>query len=229
MSIVEVMVAITISLILLIGVSEIFLGSRQAYNLQSATARMQENGRYALESLSRSISLAGAEVTPVIDNASAEGGGNTPDTLSVNFNSLAGENVQNCVGTTTTSATDTYTIANDAATGVPSLFCNGQPIVEGVENLQLLYGEDTDADGIANQYVPYNSLGDPDGNNIVTIRVAILVNSVEEVLADDEDTNTYALLDAPAQGPFNDADGEGDGEPLRRIYSRTVIVRNNLN
>lgn len=59
LTLVEVMVAITISLILLAGVMQIFLSSRQTYRVQDGLARMQENGRFAMQFLSNDIRMAG--------------------------------------------------------------------------------------------------------------------------------------------------------------------------
>jgi type IV pilus assembly protein PilW len=57
-SLVEMMVAMLISLILLAGVSQIYLSSRQSYRMQESLSRVQENGRFALEFLSRDIRMS---------------------------------------------------------------------------------------------------------------------------------------------------------------------------
>ena len=59
-TIVEILVALTISLILLLGVVHIFQGSRTSYDTQTGVARLQENARFALDVMARSISMAGA-------------------------------------------------------------------------------------------------------------------------------------------------------------------------
>ncbi len=59
LTLVEVMVAITISLILLAGVMQLFTSSRQTYRVQDGLARLQENGRFAMDFLSRDIRMAG--------------------------------------------------------------------------------------------------------------------------------------------------------------------------
>ena len=59
-SLVELMIAITLGLIVLLAVGSIFIGSRQTYRVQEDNARLQEAGRYALEVLGRSIRQAGA-------------------------------------------------------------------------------------------------------------------------------------------------------------------------
>lgn len=59
-SLVEIMVALVLSLILMAGVGQIYLGSNQTYRLQDGQSRLQENARYALEMLSRDIRRAGS-------------------------------------------------------------------------------------------------------------------------------------------------------------------------
>lgn len=54
-SLVELMVAMTIGLILTIGVVQIFSASRSTYQLDEGLARAQENGRFAIEFMSREI------------------------------------------------------------------------------------------------------------------------------------------------------------------------------
>ena len=58
-SIVEMMVAMVISLILLAGVAQIFLSSRQNFTLQNTLGRQQENGRYASNTIARDLRRAG--------------------------------------------------------------------------------------------------------------------------------------------------------------------------
>lgn len=59
LSLVELMIAIVISLILMAGVIQIYLSSRQGYRVTSDQARMQENGRYAMHFLVTDIRQAG--------------------------------------------------------------------------------------------------------------------------------------------------------------------------
>ncbi len=58
-SIVEVMVAITISLVLILGVSNVYLGSKESYKLNSESSRVQENGRFAMEFISVDLRQTG--------------------------------------------------------------------------------------------------------------------------------------------------------------------------
>ncbi len=58
-SLVELMIALTLGLVLMAGVMQMFLGSRAAYSNQQAVAHIQETGRLALEFLARDIRMAG--------------------------------------------------------------------------------------------------------------------------------------------------------------------------
>ncbi len=58
-SLVELMVALVISLILLGGVIKIYESSKQAYRAQDSQARLQENGRFAMYFLAKDIRMAG--------------------------------------------------------------------------------------------------------------------------------------------------------------------------
>jgi len=69
-SLVELMVALVITLILLAGIAQIFLGSKKSFTIQESLGRMQENGRYAMEILTQDLRRAGywggnADVTEI--------------------------------------------------------------------------------------------------------------------------------------------------------------------
>nr|WP_081475705.1 PilW family protein [Microbulbifer agarilyticus] len=58
-SLVELMISITIGLILMTGVVQLFLSSRATFSTQQALARVQESGRLAMEFLAEDIRMAG--------------------------------------------------------------------------------------------------------------------------------------------------------------------------
>jgi len=58
-SMVELMIALLLTLILLGGMSQIFLGFKKSFSVQDSLARQQENGRYVIEILSRDLRRAG--------------------------------------------------------------------------------------------------------------------------------------------------------------------------
>lgn len=59
LSLIELMVALTIGTLLMLGLVEVFTASRTAYQLATAVGRAQENGRFALDFLTRDIRMAG--------------------------------------------------------------------------------------------------------------------------------------------------------------------------
>lgn len=94
-----------------------------------------------------------------------------------------------------------------------------QELVEGVETLQVLLGEDTDAptDQFANRYVSANQV--TDWNNVVSARIGLLVRSPSNA-ADEDQGATYELLDSIS---FNHQD---DDPVLRYVLNSTVKPRN---
>jgi type IV pilus assembly protein PilW len=59
LSLIELMIAITLGLILLTGVMQVFISSKGVYSSQQALSRVQETGRLAMEFLARDIRMAG--------------------------------------------------------------------------------------------------------------------------------------------------------------------------
>jgi len=59
LSLVELLIAMALSLILMTGVISIFISAKQGYSNQDATAQVQESGRFALDIMSREIRMAG--------------------------------------------------------------------------------------------------------------------------------------------------------------------------
>ena len=59
LSLIELMIAMVIGLVLMTGVLQIFLGSKRVYTTQDALSRIQENGRLAVDFLSRDTRMAG--------------------------------------------------------------------------------------------------------------------------------------------------------------------------
>ena len=58
-SLVELMVAMVITLILLAGIGQIFLSSKKSFTIQSSLGRQQENGRYVVNTLTQDLRRSG--------------------------------------------------------------------------------------------------------------------------------------------------------------------------
>ena len=74
-SLVELMIAMLLGLLLLVGVVNLFLGSSQTYRLQEALFRVQESGRFALDIIQRDLLNAGFQnVIPIGANRDTDYG-----------------------------------------------------------------------------------------------------------------------------------------------------------
>ncbi|MCC6207188.1 MAG: PilW family protein [Gammaproteobacteria bacterium] len=325
LSLVELMVAITISLILLAGVVQIFLSSKTSYRLLEATSRVQENGRFAVGFVSEDVRMAGFRGCYRGDPADIEPGINTPASFNWDYATgitgnewtgagwtpglnalIAGQvvngsdvlitrgladdgvnltapssfteifaadagNITNgdimivsdCTQSSAfqvtsqasaagivalshvsggtwvpgnVSSTLARTYGTDAqvgrlvtnvyyigtgASGAPALFrqstqpggaMQAQELAEDVENMQVLYGEDTDNDDVANRYVTANNVGT--WNDVVSVRVSLLIRS-ENNISSSAQTYTY-----------NDTETTADDRRVRRIFNTTIKIRN---
>jgi len=105
--------------------------------------------------------------------------------------------------------------------GEPALFRNGDEFLDGIEDFQVLYGEDTDAPetagfGIANYYVPADQVVDM--NTVVSIRFAVVARSQDDNLTGGAN-QTYDVLGEARTAP---------DQRLRQTYMSTVNIRNRM-
>jgi type IV pilus assembly protein PilW len=66
-SIIELMIAMLLSLVLLAGVGQIYVSSKQSYRVTEEIGRMQENSRFAMDVLTKEIRMAGFSPCPPTD------------------------------------------------------------------------------------------------------------------------------------------------------------------
>lgn len=90
-----------------------------------------------------------------------------------------------------------------------------EEIAEGVENMQVLYGYDTDGDDYANQFVTAQDL--PDHAGVVAVKLAFLARSNEE-LKDTASSSNFELLGTDITTPAD--------RRLRYSFSTTIKLRN---
>lgn len=236
-SLLELMIAVTIGLVLTITVAQLFIGSRRTYATTDDVSRMQENIRFTYQVLTRTIHLAGYKSSPNIKTedvfTAAEpillavdgGAGIASDSFTVRYEGssdgpggIADNTVLDCRGNAIPAglkAVNTFTIAAGLNTR-PALFCNGVELVPDVQNMQVLYGLDTDLDMVADSYV-VGSPGLP-VINVRSMRVALLFETPNMRAAVTPDTQVHTLngVVLPA---FNDT-------YIRRAVTMTINLRN---
>jgi len=225
-------------------ISQIFLSSKESYNSIEQMSRLQENARYSTTQLARVIRMAGYITDPLGNRTlifpagalaidGVEGGGSVSDQITVRFQGsgspLADGSVLDCEGNEIKGgnlAVNKYYLAAGAS-GTTSLFCDNTgtvgiaapgavELVNNVENMQILYGEDTDGDFTANKYVTKTSVGSMD--NVISVKIAVLF-STDDLTATVPDAKTYSLLNVTY-------DPTPDDRRVRRVYITTVALRN---
>jgi len=209
--------------------------SRLQENARFAAAQMSRVVRMAAfttDPLANRTAVFPLATAPAI--AGTEGGGTVADQVTVRYlGSGAGTadgSILDCQGNPIRAdelAVARFYIAA-GANGANALFCDNTGTVgplgmvtgpvelaSDVENMQILYGEDTDLDATANRYLPASDVASFD--NVVSVRIALVVRSTNQVAA-SVNTSTYNLL-GTVFDPVDD-------RRLRRMYVSTVTLRN---
>ena len=318
-TLVEMMVALAIGLLVTVAMLKVYVDASRMYRFNEGLARVQENGRFALEFIRRDARVAGfwgcnsdAPLPPgiatgsnaYIDVDAGDIAGTSDDGLngadSVTFRSATGSgalvtaDMSGTDGTITVDsasalATDTAALISDCENGdlfqitgisgtalahaagaganiSPNLnkayaagarvyearqatFCigpgadpaqpalrrlvnpapgqtcasNGDELLEGIENMQILYGEDTDADadgangdGTANRYVAFGASG-LDIDRIVSVRISVLARSINNNLTTEPSPYTFNGITVTP--------GSTD-KYLRKVFTTTITLRN---
>lgn len=203
-SLVEMMIAMVIALVALGATLALYLSSSQTARFQSAVQRVNENGRFAIDMISRSVRMSGydpaggASITGDSIKGTTGMSGVTLSSSKITFKSTGdtvatwyqggkgsdGSDIRDCQGKVvgvSTIVTNQYSVTTDnelvCITASGSDDNDVVAIAEGVEDMLILYGIDTSSDGFANRYVDAGSVG-TDWDKVVSMRITLLVNSV---------------------------------------------------
>ncbi|MES2369192.1 MAG: PilW family protein [Pseudomonadota bacterium] len=118
---VELMIAVTLGLVLLGGIGYLYVGSRGAFRVTDNLSRMQENARYALDTMSRDIRMAGYIGCGNMASIRVRTIANPPVPQMTPGNALIGYNG----GTGWTNPTTITRVANTDVLSVMGAFSNG--------------------------------------------------------------------------------------------------------
>lgn len=248
-TLIELMVSMVLSLFLMAGMVQLFIGTRHVSQVQDSLSRVQENGRFALDLISRELRktgyktdpfLANTDAFPAVDNLNGEAAADfvagqviwgTDNMVIVRYlgtGAGAGDGlIQDC------------RLVNLAAGNIASiklrvnnsnqLVCQSvnatsgttveEVLVNDVESMVVTYGEDTSADTITN---PYTTLY----RNAASVVSWNNIMSVRvQLLLVTADNN---LIEAPQSYRFNGATTLATDNKLRRSYSTVISLRNRL-
>jgi type IV pilus assembly protein PilW len=231
-----------LSLIMLSAVVQIFLSSERTYSLSNDMSRIQENGRFSLDFMTQAIRLGGyqgekGDSLPYLldtacggfDPCTSNGGGTDSDRIAVYLNPAPDDGTEtDCTGANVGANDEIANVYYITITnGISSLTCRGfnvtnngwnaaeQPLIDGIENMQVQYGIDTTGTGVS-RFVSAESVAD--WTQIRAIRLGLLVNSGDQTGSGDETQRRYVVLDG-GELAFND-------RHIRQIYTTTISLPN---
>jgi type IV pilus assembly protein PilW len=230
-SLVELMIGMTLSLLIVSAVGYVFAGSRQTYRSSDDNSRLQEGGRFAIDMLGASFRSAGHWDIAVTNAAKTAFGGtpvtggnntgtNGSDTITLSF-----ESATDCLGQAAPGGVATNTFRLNANSQLECLG-NGagaaQALVDDVEDFQVRYGIDTNADGAVDQYTDAPAAW----TQVVNAKVCMQLRSVNNGIASAAQNFQTCGNALAADGAFDGASGD---LRLRRTYAATFNLRNRVN
>ncbi|WP_018717328.1 PilW family protein [Arhodomonas aquaeolei] len=237
LTLIELMIALVLGLMLSAGAVQLFIANKQSYRLQDALARVQENGRFAMQRLGRDVRMAGyhnpltaptpdafhTDATPS-DSNTADGGSGASDRVAV-VRMYPDETAADCLGTKAAGER----VVNVYSVSGGSLVCRGmdpetgswlesaQPLIDGVDTFQAEYGIDSDDDGSVDSYE--DAGGVTDWSQVITVRLALLLRTQQDNLR-PANADTYNVL--------GETVSPGSDGRLRSIFENTIVLRNRL-
>lgn len=286
-SLIELMIAMVVSLVLVAGVGTVYVSSKRTYQTRDQLSMMDETARVALLTLAKHLEHAGyrtklglsfegiggsgafyvsGDPAPVkgacdsvddnarssliasatSDRGSTSNGFFTPDirgdAIAIRFigdEALSTDVLHSTLptcneggGVQDSLVYNAFHVDTDANTRdssgnpVPILYLIGtnsnrfkQPLVNGVENIQFLYGIDADADENVDKYVNATSVtAAGEWQQVIAIRVGMLVRSLEPVFPSAE-ARSYQVLDFKA---------DFDDRFQRSVYTTVINLRNTV-
>ena len=246
-SIVELMIAMLLGGLITLAAVQLFGTNQRTFQLQQGLTDVQEQGRFALDYISRDLRMMGlrdpavggaapgllladSTVNGVLMSASTDGGdvGSGNDRLTFSFHARVGDS--DCEGDVLAAGpslvANTYWVDADSrlrCTGSINAATSGLLLVEGVDSFQVQIGIDTSEDGVpaAGRYLGVDEVAADD--QIVSVRIGLLVRAMQ---------GNLPVSLAPAQDMLVLDRVLTAGDPplatvtVRRLFTSTVRARN---
>lgn len=252
-SIVELMIALALGSLITLAAVQLFSTNQRTFQLQQGLTDVQEQGRFALDYISRDIRLmglrdpavvgpdpgllladttVGAMVMPASSDGGAVGAGN--DRLTFSFHAENGD--MDCEGDSVVIAAGDppVLVANTYWVGGPNndqLFCAGSVdaatvglvLVEGVDSFQVLLGIDTLEDGVP-AAGHYRRLNEVVATDqVVSVRIGLLVRATQGNLPTSLAPPQDLLV---LDRVLTAGDPPLEDVTVRRLFTSTVRARN---
>lgn len=248
-SLLELMVALLLGTLIVGAAVQMFSTNQRAFQLQQNMSEVQETGRFAVEMMSQDLRVAGlfredgADPGGLVIQDAFEGGTGATDNDQLHFRFYGN---MDCQGDTYGGTGDTL-IENRYSVVDGDLVCTGLidqgndgavdadstsvALVSNVSSFQVLYGVDREmtagagaADGIpfAGRYLKADEINFSAGDQIVSVRVGLLVRASRDSGEQAGTPRSFTVLDKTLTG------GEAplEVQAVRRLFVRTVKLRN---
>jgi len=178
---IELMIAVTIGLFLMIGLGTVYYGMNQNSLARSGLSQLQDQQRTAMNLIAGAIQQAGFFPTPLtntnatvfldsqppftVAGASVTG---TASSFSVRYAAAASAPLATCTGMSSGTAiyVDTYSVSTDGANTlnctetVNGVAAKTQSLVAGVYSMRVSFGVDSKGNGSAYQYLTADAVAD---------------------------------------------------------------------
>ncbi|AUD80043.1 hypothetical protein CW740_04565 [Kangiella profundi] len=225
-TLIEYMVAILLGLILLGGLTYLFIGMKRSNDTQSSIAQMQESGRFAMYYLTNDIQYAGwANVeekgygfytSPAFDFAGGTTDGGSAaasDSIRIRY-----EAPTDCLGNASGGIVENRYYVDSG-----QLMCQGvagdpQPLISNVDALHFLYGIDTDGDTVPNKFVRADQVATNERESIAAVKVMLILSSSNDIRP-DTNAQSFSVMGHDDTYDVND-------KKARKIFSTTISVPN---
>ena len=226
-SLVELMIALTLGMVITGAILQTFIYNNQSMELQRTAVTLQEEGRAAVDYITRYARMAGFRETNLEQGKLSDGLSGSGSALTIKFKagvSSATATTDNpkpivflrdCLGTAVSNAAESVNqfqlsggelICQATTAGITS----SAALVSNVKEIRIQYGVDSDADGVANQYK-----SSPGSGTVVSLKICLRLQS-------DADLSASATT-------YKQCDGSDESTPSKRLERRidtTIALRN---
>lgn len=245
LSLIELLVALAISSLLILGITQIYIDNKSNYLFQQGQSDNNENARYTLLVLEEELRRTGYRIQPdlaIEESFRAESRGNCTFGRGevINFNANAQriclryqpqrDGLVACDGAPQTGPAEPYNSSAPSGGAAPNIIveldyfsgdlrCNGQPVTNNLVDFQLEFGVN---DQDLREALTYTSAPTA-AEAIQSVRYAALVKSRSENLADNTESTVFARWQSSRYGL------EGATAPDRALYQiaeSTINLRN---
>lgn len=208
LSLIELLIALAISSLLILGITQIYIDNKSNYIFQQSQSDNTENARYTLLVLEEELRRVGYRIRPddEFENAfRGESVGNCSFNNGevINYNRTAQRlciryqpyipDLTACDGIARTAPPEPYNVGNAANIVVEldffsdQLRCNGQPVFDDLVDFEMEFGVSTNGSREANFYT-----SNPAANQAIqSVRYAALIRSRFDNVADTNQSQAY--------------------------------------